>query len=523
MRRKRHDAPSLLPPLQPCKVYVYDTDRFNLFPEHLRQRYMHWDRDPFATELWLRRALMQLTHPWRASKLAGADLVFVAARFAQMCAAAKSHTGGQEIYEALLSDNEYANSTAAKATSLQYLQGCEPPWMRTPGGQPGNMVALLDQFELHWLTGQERRACFQGGDVGANHPPARSHGRDCPLLQLMVTPFAITQPEWLVGGAVPERTPWRKRKLLFFGGHMPKLFNNRLRYDVWVQMRNDPRATTQSRTINCSIGQFAICANDGWGHPRASLGATSDLHTYCHAACGATRSAIQTSATSERMEVKAPYSCVGDVAMRPRDAAGVLRRSCKAYEGVDFAAVGADVARDAARSGDRVQYLRAAAEHRFCLITQGDPGNTPKITESIALGGAGGCIPLFVLYAASGARPPMPTDFMRDYPYVRWLDYCNVGYFVSAHAVRTSMTRVLDWLERVPPQEANAKLRALRAVRPAFVFRPNASVADPAAGEFVINELCRRASTGGQGLAGDLSPHEPWVVGGAHERCTLHF
>ena len=60
----------------------------------------------------------------------------------------------------------------------------------------------------------------------------------------MVTPFAITQPEWLVGGAVPERTPWRKRKLLFFGGHIPKLFNNRLRYDVWVQMRNDPRATS---------------------------------------------------------------------------------------------------------------------------------------------------------------------------------------------------------------------------------------------------------------------------------------
>ena len=34
--------------------------------------------------------------------------------------------------------------------------------------------------------------------------------------------------------------------------------------------------------------------------------------------------------------------------------------------------------------------------HKYCLVVPGDFPGTPKIAEMLALGGAGGCIPVFV-------------------------------------------------------------------------------------------------------------------------------
>ena len=61
-------------------------------------------------------------------------------------------------------------------------------------------------------------------------------------------------------------------------------------------------------------------------------------------------------------------------------------------------------------------------------------------------------------------------SFARDYPYVRWLDYCAVAYFVTRRAAIANMSRVLDWLAKVTPEEAAAKAAALRALRPALTF-----------------------------------------------------
>lgn len=107
------------------------------------------------------------------------------------------------------------------------------------------------------------------------------------------------------------------------------------------------------------------------------------------------------------------------------------------------------MSRDVARSGGRNQFLATAAGHRFCLIAQGDPGNTAKVTETIALGGSGGCIPLYVLYAVRTQRAPTPPDFARDLPHLRWLDYCNVAYFITEFTARNHMARVLEWIDGV--------------------------------------------------------------------------
>ena len=35
--------------------------------------------------------------------------------------------------------------------------------------------------------------------------------------------------------------------------------------------------------------------------------------------------------------------------------------------------------------------------HRFCLVAPGDYPCTPKVSEAMALGAVGGCIPVFVV------------------------------------------------------------------------------------------------------------------------------
>ena len=182
--------------------------------------------------------------------------------------------------------------------------------------------------------------------------------------------------------------------------------------------------------------------------------------------------------------------------------------------------------------------------HHACARA-GDPGNTPKIGETIALGGAGGCIPVFVLYSLRGERAqraPAMADFMRDYPYVRWLDYCEIAYFVTAHAALSNTSRMLEWLDGVTEEEANTKLAALRSVRPAFVFREGSSPARPSAAEYVFSEAChwakrrgpadyggspQEASAAGPIAHGHAHGHrdddaDGLPVGGAHERCTMY-
>lgn len=74
----------------------------------------------------------------------------------------------------------------------------------------------------------------------------------------------------------------------------------------------------------------------------------------------------------------------------------------------------------------------------------------------------------------------------------------------------------------MPPDEVEAKRRALTAVRPAFVLGRNASVERPFAAEFVLSETCHKARLVREQRRGAaLPPNELLIAGGAHRRCTL--
>ena len=54
--------------------------------------------------------------------------------------------------------------------------------------------------------------------------------------------------------------PWQQRKLLFFAGHIPKLYIRPTRYQIWRQLRRVPNVTLLSSTLYCGYGPFDTCA-----------------------------------------------------------------------------------------------------------------------------------------------------------------------------------------------------------------------------------------------------------------------
>ena len=72
-----------------------------------------------------------------------------------------------------------------------------------------------------------------------------------------VTPYVVSQPDWLVGVAgspAPPAPHWEGRKLLFIAGHTPKLTQSTTRYLLWKQLRRSQHVTALSSTIGCNVG-----------------------------------------------------------------------------------------------------------------------------------------------------------------------------------------------------------------------------------------------------------------------------
>ena len=100
--------------------------------------------------------------------------------------------------------------------------------------------------------------------------------------------------------------------------------------------------------------------------------------------------------------------------------------------------------------------------------------STPKITEFVAVGAAGGCLPVVVVPS------PVRDGARRQLPYAStWLDYCEIAFIVPESAVgnSTEMRLVLDRLNAVTEEAAEVKRAALRRVRDAFVARTGAILA----------------------------------------------
>lgn len=235
-----------LPPLTPCRVYVFDTSQGveKYYARHYWNRALNWASGGFSTELHLQRALLGQQHPWRVHSPAEADVVFIAANFSQMCAVGKEFSA-RRYFNELRKDRSGLWGASSpfhrlpKILSLHFRQNCRLPWSDA-GGLPRDTLVLTDQLKCKGPGSRGRRCC------------------GCESSNELVVPFAITRPRWLVRGRVPRSTAWTERKLLFFGGHVPTLYNEPLRYQLWRQLRRDARVTTQSHTINCMCGRHLL-------------------------------------------------------------------------------------------------------------------------------------------------------------------------------------------------------------------------------------------------------------------------
>ena len=201
------------------------------------------------------------------------------------------------------------------------------------------------------------------------------------------------------------------------------------------------------------------------------------------------------------------------------------------------------------------------------MCSRGDFPGTPKIAEMLATGGAGGCIPVFVLRLPKSAdaavlrsaaieremrtrttgpesspssaaglafarartslaqqtralEAGLATAVRASLPFSRWLDYCSVSILVSERRARANATSLLDALESVDVRELRQRLRRLRH---AFGFWANSTVAQPSATDFLYAELCehaRRFRAAGKSFEG-MPPHDVAAGDGGLRRCLL--
>ena len=449
-----------------CNIFFYDAvERLNygrLRPERIPA---NWNADHrYSTELWLQRALKD--HPWRVRTVEEADVIFVAANFSMYCYMNKLFTG-RMLWKRIISDpllwqaSRGASRTPPKAVTLQY-PSC-PPWLGTNNTKPDG-VLLLTEYK-------------RPDDVRKDGTTWRRHGQ-----KSAVTPFVVSKPGWLSGSApAPATVPWRERKLLFYTGHVPKLQIAQLRYLIWRQVRRDPRVTTKSHSINCTIGAYSYCRAGG-----AFLAAqpSSFFATYCTAFCS----------PSER---QAKVACGGSSGVPASTNLKWFQMRCRSYRGVNFTDEMADYDRDSRARWNYSEYLSRARRHRFCLVVPGDFVSTPKLSEMVALGGAGGCIPVIVMqYKMNGDRPNESSaaqNIEMRLPHSDWLDYCDIAYFVSESTATAKMAMVLQKLDGVSDSMAEAKLRGLREARDAFSYRAGSTIAAPSATDFILAGMCELA------------------------------
>lgn len=516
-----------------CNIFVHDLPlaqqisiassvrpKGRRFPRHDVGQTADWDNSPLSTELWILRALHM--HPWRVSRAEAADAIFVVTNRTRTCQA------GNEQQRALSSCSwpcrlppayysytwQYSarlwtaamegigNHHQLKAVALQSSSSCGPPapesdesskvWNRTKASEVMRETLVLLEFMV-----------------------AKQMGKQAEFLR-SPTPFVTApRPTWMLepDGVVPSPTkPWHARKLLFFVTHVPKLDISTLRYNVWRQIRRDKRVTAASRTINCTLGSLVTAC-------RLSLKALQVMprrffYRFCWDACGNKSICQRREALSQTQEVER------------------FKARCwhnrHVWQAADWQEQLDDI-RTAALQAPKTRgdYLLSAAGHRFCIAVTGDGSSTPKITEYILLGGAGGCIPVFVVL-----RDGSPGHLARMLPYAHWLDYCRISFLVTATDAKSRMQAVLAALANVSSAEAAEKLAQLRLVRHAFAFRPPRAAltneSSASAADFVLGEVCRRAKNLGRLSRGTVAsasstarPGGLVIAGGDHRRCML--
>ena len=415
-----------------CGVYVVDVEKEvgNALPSKYRP--VGWGTNKFSAELWLRRAVEH--HPWRVYDPLQADVVLLSANFSLYCRAGKSFTG-RAVWKGLV------QLLGHPAGSGRDCHDCKPlPAFRN--GTAKFITLTNNECKAPWTGAVRPKDIFQVTDQKPG-----GFG--------VLAPFVVSRPAWLTGSSplgapgVPRRVPWDERKLLFFLGHVPKLYIEPTRHRIWSQVRRLPQVTALSGTLNCSVGQFSACRQ---------LDVLSDeqLRTYCHDFC---REHAEEGAMVKRHEEPGmrKWRKAADGSSQPVEkpvhmrckSRSSLKRYCKSHKHVNFTAELPDMAA-AARKLPQREYFDMAMGHRFCLAAPGDFVSTPKITEFVALGAAGGCLPVLVIKGE-------PHNTL---PYMRWLDWCSIAWVVN-----TSRTRYGPRREALTLTLARTRTRARARIR----------------------------------------------------------
>ena len=373
-----NEAAMSLPPLERCRVFLHNP--LAHAPTPARYTPSGWRGNKYAQEVHLREALV--THPWRVNSAEEADLIVLATDFSLLCAARKVNTARYQ-WHVLLNDTVACDGSST-GRNLMLTKGephcrslpntprllsltnndCAVPWLGwssgtgPPSRPPDNFVFLVDHRHHKSLA---KRSIVS--------PAVISHGPAW-FLKGVDASGAVTYGEDARQRSGGELLAWESRKVLFFAGHTPKLHTHRkLRFQIWEQLRSEAGATCVSSTLNCTLGIYEVCSS----RERISR----EYASYCYA-----------NGWECRPRDPGPPCMVRD--------AKTLRRHCNAYKGLDWKALLPDVRRDARRLTFPA-YLAAARSHRFCLAAPGDFSSTPKITEFIAVGASGGCIPVIVV------------------------------------------------------------------------------------------------------------------------------
>ena len=222
-----------------------------------------------------------------------------------------------------------------------------------------------------------------------------------------LAPFVLSKPWWLVGASrkatdppAPAEVPWDQRRLLFFAGHVPKLYIAPTRYHIWKQIRRHPGVTALSATINCTIGSFSVCRRVNNMTLQQSRGYCADFcasHVmddyktflndapgHVHPTSGRRRtvgfnlSAPAPVLTPTFIGAPAPKaSAPAFSSFKPpkagRCVSGIqrLKKDCRHYKHIDYD----DELKDMARSTVNLpssRYFQHAMGHKFCVAAPGD-------------------------------------------------------------------------------------------------------------------------------------------------------
>ena len=349
----------------------------------LPERYTpkNWKMNKFSMEIWLQHALR--THAWRSESAAAADVILVEANFSMACRAGKMFTGRfmwQKMNMALGVPSKGKQTPGAPSPPPVTLH----PSLRGAEHVPRAFVLTDNECQPPWTGTRKAKGMIELTDHNPNHND-------------IVAPFVLARPWWLVGGKStpsdpppPAVVPWAERRLLFFAGHVPKLYIRPTRYQIWQQIRRHPGVTALSATLNCTVGSFSVCKE-------AALAnfSVERSRVYCHDFCAShVMDDYKTLLNDAPGHARRNLSEGGPARPSAKSRAGrcvngplTLRRNCRAYRSIAFTP---ELLGDMAKSAVNLpsaRYFENAFSHKFCLAA---PGAALGLDRTTYLGGVGG-------------------------------------------------------------------------------------------------------------------------------------